>query len=163
MRQNSLKFQALLPLILFILAFTGCIRDNEPEEWSLKAGDPLPDISLIMADGSKITTKSLAGRRSAIIFFNTSCRDCRRELPTIQKAMEENPEIAFICIARDETKESIESFWKSHGLTLPYSPQPDRSIYNQFATAGIPRIYIISPDLIITHVYSEIIPDSIVW
>lgn len=136
------------------LATMGCVNDPDPDDArSLGPGDPLPDFEIVMSTGDTVTSQSLAGQISVITFFTTECEDCRRELPKIQKAMEENPDVRFICIAREETDPDIADYWRDNGLTLPYSPQPDRKIYSLFASSIVPRVYVISPALTITASY----------
>lgn len=135
-----------------ILLLTSCVFDDH-EPRTLKIGDRLPEFTVVMSTGDTVTTSSLAGNTSVITFFSTSCEDCRRELPRLQKAMEEHPQIKFICIARQESDSTISVFWREHNLTLPYSPQPDRAIYSLFAESIIPRIYVSGPDLIIRKAY----------
>lgn len=40
-------------------------------------------------------------------------------------------------------------------ITLPYSAQTDRTVYSLFASSIIPRIYIVSPSLVITHSFTD--------
>lgn len=141
----------------FILV--SCVEEKAEPEWSLQPGDYVPQFSITMNDGSEISTADLAGEISVITFFNTSCGDCRNELPQIQlayaKALENELPARFICIAREENAENIQYFWQSNGLTLPYSPQSDRKVYSMFASVGIPRIYIADEQLRITYVFDE--------
>lgn len=155
----------LLPLVM--TGISGCINDNagEPDEvWSVAPGERCPQFSVTLADGRTVSTGSLAGKRSMIVFFNTSCTDCQRELPVIEAVSREllhgaegetGSEYEIICIARAEEAPSIETFWQKAGLSLPYSPQPERRVYNLFASTIIPRIYIICPDLVIRQVFTD--------
>ena len=89
----------------------------------------------------------LSGKVGVITFFNTSCADCRRELPEVQRAYEALGDRAeFVCIAREEDAETIGAYWNAAGFTMPYSPQRDRTVYAKFASSGIPRIYVTAPD-----------------
>lgn len=160
---NTISLLKLLLILALSMATSGCVLDREPEGGSLQVGDKVPDFTIIMNDGSVVTSGSLAGHKSVIIFFHTECKDCRRELPRLQKAMEANPDISFICIAREEIEEQIEEFWQQNGLTLPYSAQTDRKVFELFASIGIPRVYLISPELIITDIYVEELPEDIIW
>ena len=135
-----------------MLSMTGCVLDSEHTR-SLGVGDRLPEFTIVMSTGDTLSTASLAGHTSVITFFSTACEDCRRELPRLQLAMEQHPNVMFICIARQESDSTIAEFWRSHGLTLPYSPQPDRAIYSLFAESVIPRIYVTGPDLVIRETY----------
>ncbi len=124
-----------------------CVGEKEEPEWVLKAGDQLPDFEVVTLDGERISSEISFERTLVIVFFNTTCKDCQRELPVVQAQYEENMELPesarsqYICIAREEGTADIEQYWTENHLTLPVSPQTDRSIYSKFASIGIPRIF----------------------
>lgn len=164
MRTDSKIYHKLSRLCLWAAAVaifcvvSGCINDDEPESegevWSLQVGDRCPAFSVVTDDGEIVSTKTIKGRGAVIVFFNTSCSDCRRELPLLQQRYDRH--IAgggaeqWVCISREEDAASVAAYWKSHDLTMPYSAQADRTVYNLFANSEIPRIYVISADLVIT-------------
>ncbi|MCM1441511.1 MAG: redoxin domain-containing protein [Roseburia sp.] len=135
----------ILSSLLVYVTLAACVNDKEADEpvWSLREGDPLPEFTVTMNDGTVWTTRDLWGYESVIVFFNTECADCRRELPAIQLEYYESVRrgIPYLLISREEDPEHIATYWKNHGLTMPYSAQRDRRIYNLFANSGIPRIY----------------------
>ncbi len=124
-----------------------CVGEKEEPEWVLKAGDRLPDFEVTTIDGQKVSSADSYKTNLIIVFFNTTCKDCQRELPVVQAQYEENLELPesersqYICIAREEGAADIEQYWTDNHLTLPVSSQTDRSIYSKFASIGIPRIY----------------------
>lgn len=128
-----------------------CVSEPELRGSRLNPGDPLPEFAVALNDGATVSDTDFLLAGGIICFFNTSCADCRRELPVLQRYHQQNPNIVIVCIARSETAESISSFWKEKGLTLPYSPQSDRTVYSQFAYDGIPRTYFINPGGIIVQ------------
>ncbi len=140
-------------IILLTLLLAACINDDDDGPgWSIADGSQLPQFSVTTSDGTVISTDTFRDRGGVIVFFNTSCPDCRREFPILQQQyIEAGSDALYICIAREEDAESIAAYWAENNLTLPYSPQSDRKIYNLFATTGIPRIYNVSPDLTITE------------
>lgn len=130
-----------------------CINENDPEGITLTKGDHLPDFSIILNSGEVVSTASLQGKVSFLVFFNTSCSDCQKELPIIQQVWEEyqdNPEVMIAAISREENAESIENYWEKNGLTIPWSAQENRDVYSLFAPSVIPRIYIANKKGIIT-------------
>lgn len=140
---------------------SACIKEDMPEERGLAVGDPVPVFSVTMSDDSTFRSSELQGKRGMIVFFNTECPDCRRELPLIQQAydrVKDDPGYKVVCIAREEEKEEIAAYWSENGLTLPYSPQSDRAVYNLFATVSIPRVYITNQDSVIEAVYDDTTP-----
>ena len=143
--------------MLFVCTTQGCISDEDPKGPSLSVGDSLPDISIVMNNGDIVSTASLMGKVSVIVFFNTNCSDCRKELPVIQSLWEEfkDSDIVILPIARDESAEEIESYWQYNGFTMPYSPQNDRKVYNLFAQSVIPRVYIANTQGVLTSIFDD--------
>lgn len=144
LRINSFYNSLFLPTLIILTLSSSCIYDNSPEsDKEIVAGDTLPAFEVTLNDGLSLSNNDLSETKGVIIFFNTDCKDCRRELPELQKAYEKTKEESrWIAIARAESDESIAKFWKDNGITIPYSPQPDRKVYELFSSSGIPRIYI---------------------
>ena len=139
-----------MPLLL-----VGCVTDEHHDEADadatsiVRVGDQLPDFSVEVIDGSSRTlfnSGNLEGM-TVIVFFHTGCVDCQRELPELNSYYlrhQKEPGFRMVAIAREESEESIAAFWQQNNLSIPYSPQTDRRIYNLFATQYIPRVYICS-------------------
>ncbi len=107
------------------------------------AGQMLPDFSVTLADNNEIATANLKGKPSVLVLFSTTCIDCRKELPAIQRLYDEkNAQVNFLCISREQPENEVSDYWKANKLTLPYSPQTDRRVYSLFAKRTIPRVYI---------------------
>lgn len=150
-----IRISVITATIVFMGWLTGCVEDKEDKEFSLEAGSRMPDFSVTLIDGEIFSTDNLANSGIAnllILFFNTDCQDCQQKLPEIQTLYdwilkEENlaGNTRLICIAREEGADAIRTFWETHNLTMPVSPQSDRRIYNLFANVGIPRLYLIDP------------------
>lgn len=141
-----------------VIILSGCVNDDEPEMWSLGPGDRCPDFTVMMDDGQTVTAGSLRGRRSMIVFFETSCPDCQRELPVIEsvyRQVADRGDVSIICISRTQDRASVADYWQANGLTLPYSAQSTADVYHLFASSIIPRIYIIDQELTITAAYSD--------
>lgn len=148
---------------------TACVveDDDMPLSRSLVGvGDECPPIEFVISDSRCIEPPSLCGETvslpsheassvSVLVFFNTGCRDCQAELPVLQRLADTNPTVRFYCVARSESAETIDAYWASHGLTLPFSAQPDATLFSKFATAGIPRIYILDKRGIIKASFSD--------
>lgn len=145
-------------LTLLTIILSSCLSDNTDaeNEVSLGIGDPIPEFSIMTTDGTSISRSGIldSGRNTLLCFFHTSCQDCQRQLPEVEKAyrmIEDPSQYIVVAISRAEDAASVSNYWTSHQMTLPVSPQTDRGIYNKFATSGIPRLFFISPDGIIRH------------
>lgn len=146
------------------LALPSCVTDEVEEPWSVGPGDECPRFDIVLDDGSRVATADLAGHRTMIVFFNTGCEDCRRELPVIQSVADrlgQHPGIPYIiCVSRAEGSAAVGGYWAANGLTLPYSAQDDDAVYRRFADSVIPRVYIIGADLRIAAAYAERLPSA---
>lgn len=114
----------------FIL-LTSCLGDLDntvvSENDVVKAGQQVPSFVVSISDGTTFNSSQIGRKPVCIVFFNTSCSDCRKELPIVQQIYEEFSEsIQFVCISRAEDRKSIQAFWTQKRLTLPYSAQTDR-------------------------------------
>lgn len=134
-------------LATFILCITSCVTEKEEPEWFLQPGDKLPQFEVTTIDGRKVVSADSYSHELVIVFFNTTCPDCQKELPILQKQYEdnlrlpENERLQYICISREEGADEIEQYWSENHLSLPVSAQNDRKLYSKFASVGIPRIF----------------------
>lgn len=149
--------------LLLTVLMVSCVNDDPAGGSRVSVGDALPSFSVEMVDGCTVSSADYLGRGGLLLFFNTGCADCRMEFGAVQTAYDRTrtgdaaTAPLFVCIAREETDPDIAAYWQLQHLTLPYSPQADRSIYSLFADRDIPRIYIVGRDGCIRNLYG---PDS---
>lgn len=155
----KISYSFYLLLLLWLFIGTSCIRENLPEsEERITVGDVLPSFQVRLDDGNVFSESQFDGKIGVIVFFHTDCPDCRMELPVIQKLYDcyrNDKSVLILCISREEGKEQIDAYWKQAGLSVPYSAQTDRTVYELFCTVGIPRIYIAGPDRVVRAVYTD--------
>ena len=139
-------------LILFFLAtfsLCSCIKEKQTGA-DLVTGDVIPDFSIVLNDGSKLTNKDLARGKSCIVFFTTACPDCKETLPHIQKLYDEySPKgVKFAIISREDGPEAVSKYWNEQKFTMSYSAQKDRKVYELFAKTRVPRVYVCNEGVI---------------
>lgn len=146
----------ILSIAAVLMILTGCIKEKQTGA-DLKAGDTIPDFEVTMNDGTLVSDDILKGAVSIVMFFHTSCPDCQQVLPEMQKIYDKyaSKGVLFALISREEVSEDIEPFWKEKGLTMPYSAQIDRSVYEKFAQIKIPRVYINEKSGTIRYVFTD--------
>lgn len=152
-------------LLLFMISIIGCttqacISEGESDGPVVNVGDQLPNFSVSLFDGTIVSNNTLRGKTGMIVFFNTECSDCQKELPVVEQLWQQykdNPEIQIVAIAREESAEEIETYWNEHNLTIPFSPQDNRDVFHLFAASGIPRIFVSNPEGIITSTFSDVL------
>lgn len=160
---QALLRSVLLSLCIFSflnVTFASCTSEGtyevDDKHSLIKVGEKLPQFTIQMSNGASLSTSSLEGKPSVVILFRTTCSDCQREFPVLQSLYETyGQKVNFVCIGRAEEKDVVEAYWTEHGLSLPYSPQSDKTVYNLFATQTIPRVYIADASLTVRTIFVE--------
>ena len=133
--------------VVFLFMLGGLTRVNAQEKETLvKVGDDVPEFVVEMFDGQKIDIKDLKGKIVLINFWATWCPPCQEELKRVQKEIIDRfkgKDFVFLAISREETREQVKKFREKNGYTFPMGLDLERKIYSKFATATIPRNFII--------------------
>jgi peroxiredoxin len=133
--------------VVSLLVLGSLARVNAQEKETLvKVGDDVPEFVVEMFDGQKINIKDLKGKIVLINFWATWCPPCQEELKRVQKDIIDRfkgKDFVFLAISREESKEQVKKFRERNGYTFPMGLDPERKIYSKFATATIPRNFII--------------------
>lgn len=148
----------LLLSLLSCLLCLSCITDDAPTgEVRVQVGDALPAFSVKLTDGSTFDTSVSGGAVTFIMFFDTTCPDCRATLPRVQQVYEEyrGRGVRFALISRAESAADVAAYWAQESLTLPYYADGTRTLYDLFADATIPRIYIADPQGIVCYMHTD--------
>ncbi|MCD7937240.1 MAG: TlpA family protein disulfide reductase [Tannerellaceae bacterium] len=160
-------YPALSCMILFSL-FSSCIKESEESDYpyleqEIEVGDIVPVFTVYEKEdqtGASFSSTQCEGKITVIVFFNTGCKDCRRELPKINYAwdtLRDDPLYQIVPIARDQGKEEIEAFWKDPDYTfsMPAYVDPGRKVYTLFANQTVPRVYIVNQEGVISWMAIE--------
>jgi len=112
------------------------------EAATLAQGQPAPDFSATMLDGSRLSLSSLRGKPVLINFFASWCTVCEAELPGIEQAYQEHRAGGFTVVGVNtlETGDGL-AFYRRMNLTFPavYDPgNPGRIGSAYGVTQGLP-------------------------
>lgn len=133
-------------LILGMLPLFSCVKEEMKSSVSkINVGDQLPDFSIRMLDGSVVNSDTLKNKVALIVFFDTTCKDCRRELPKVEKvwqALGESPSFILLPISRGQSPDKVKSYWQSVSFDMPVYLDDHRLAYSLFAESVIPRFYL---------------------
>lgn len=142
---------AIVSMLSFSYFFASCIKEESEDVADevinyVAEGDLLPVFSVDDGAGNRLTNEDFKGKKSYLLFFITTCGDCARELPRIEKIwnqIKEDPDYQVVAIARKQGKKETDAYWADNDLTMPKYLDPDRKVYEMFANVMVPRIYLI--------------------
>ncbi len=147
----------LLFCTISLLSLAACIREDVPsaDGFALAEGDPLPEFSISNPYGT-VSKKDLENKFALIIFFSTTCSDCRKAFPDIYalyNVYKNDPSVRVLLIARSETEEQVAAYFREQQYDMEFFADPDRKTYSLFADNTIPRVFLAGKDgmLILTQ------------
>ncbi len=124
-------------------------RQTTEETTLVKVGDTAPDFTVEMLSGERITLSELKGKVVLVTFWATWCPPCREELTHVQKEIVDRfagRDFVFLPVSRGEEKAVVEKFIAEKGYTFPVGIDPQRKVYDLFASNYVPRNFLIGSD-----------------
>lgn len=123
-------------------------EEREIEATTLvKVGQVAPDFSVEMLDGRVIKLSELRGKVVMVCFWATWCPPCRQEMAHLQEGVIDHfagKDLVVLPISRGEQREVVEKFITDNGYTFGVGLDPERAIYDQYASNFVPRTFIIN-------------------
>jgi len=148
-------FNSLAGLLIFTSAFAQPIIELPYQEipvdyeYIAKIGDIVPDFTMTLTNGKKVSSKAWKGKVVMLQFTASWCGVCRREMPFIERDIwlknKRNPNFLLFGVDRDEPLEKVKKFQKEIEISYPMATDPNADIFGIFADkkAGVTRNVII--------------------
>jgi peroxiredoxin len=107
--------------------------------------DMIWDFALPNLSGEIVHLSDFKGHVVLMNFFGTWCAPCREEMPSLEKAFQQNKDNGFVVlgISGDKKKETIESFVQTYKLTFPVLLDLENQVFKQYFVRGIPVTYLL--------------------
>jgi len=79
----------------------------------------IPDTTFTLLDGTPVALAEVAGNKPMVVNLWASwCPPCIREMPVLEKAQQNNPDVTFVFVNQGEQSETITRFMGEHKLSL---------------------------------------------
>jgi len=146
---------ALVGLLIFSNAFAQPVIELPKQEipaeyeFNAKIGDIIPDFSMTLTNGKKVSSKEWRGKVVMLQFTASWCGVCRKEIPFIEKDIwqihKRNPDFLLFGVDRDEPLEKVKRYQNEMDITYPLAIDPLADVFGLFADkkAGVTRNVVI--------------------
>ena len=81
-------------------------------------GERLPALSLLTSDGRTVTLTDFQGKPTVVNLWATWCPPCRREMPVLQQAQADRPDVNFVFLNQGESASLVQTFLVTQKLPL---------------------------------------------
>jgi thiol-disulfide isomerase/thioredoxin len=144
-----MKKNVIIPLLLMLLIFTFS------PGWGAEVGEPLPDFSIQTFDGKSLSRAGFAGKPLLLVFWNTWCSDCMRELPEINRLAEKlgpgGLAILAVNTGLNDSESKARAYWKKSGYGFPTGFDHSFQIGTVFKVRGVPTVFLVDSKGIIRY------------
>ncbi|MFP4025189.1 MAG: TlpA family protein disulfide reductase [Thiohalospira sp.] len=109
----------------------------------IEKGQTVPEFNYINLQGDTLNIKEHQGKVVFMNFFAASCPICIKELPYVEKEIQEkyknNENFELLIFGREHNANEMAAFKVKNEYTMNFIPDPERKIYALFAEKYIPR------------------------
>jgi len=101
---------------------------------------PMPAMALSDLSGQMHELTSPGRQKVVVNLWASWCGPCRREMPMLEQAARQNPDVRFLFVNQGESAAQIERYLQQEGLDLKQwiRLDPDSTLSAQFRTRGLP-------------------------
>lgn len=130
-----------------LLAALGFLLVLVAPGWSVEVGEPMPDFSIRTMDGKEFSRATLVGKPLLLVFWNTWCPNCMRELPGIDRLAEKLGPRGLTVLAVNtginDTERKSRAYWEKSRYRFPTGFDHDFEVGQAFRVRGVPTVYLV--------------------
>lgn len=118
-----------------------------------RVGDPAPDFTIALLDGSTLNLSDLRGQVVVLNFWSPHCRPCEDEIPDLQTVWEEyqSQRVSFVGISFPELEDDARDMVSEFGVT--YANGLDAMTAVQYGVTAVPETFVIGAEGRVAYVH----------
>ena len=117
------------------------------------AGSTVIDFTLPDMNGRQVSLKDYRGKVVFLNFWETWCKPCEDELPSMQQLHQtlKGQPFEILAVSIDSDTEPVKKFISAYGLTFTVLHDRNGKIKDQYKTTGVPETFIIDQNGVVAE------------
>jgi thiol-disulfide isomerase/thioredoxin len=145
-RRAVVAIAVLIAVTAAVAVFIG--RDAATDDPSSPTGRVAAPFTLpeLRADRGQVGLAAAPGKPTVVNFFANWCAPCKRELPAMRDAAAAHPEVAFLGVDHQDSREDAIELLDRFGVTYPAGYDPKGDVGAKYFIRGLPATAFIDAD-----------------
>jgi len=118
-------------------------------------GTRLPDIEVNSLSGDPIRIHPGGGEPLLVIFWNSWCANCRRELPALAESLQSmepgSLRVLAVNTGINDAREKALGYWKRSGFPFPSGYDEGFRLTTDMAVMGVPLILLVDAEGVVRY------------
>jgi len=131
--------------------------------WSVEVGQPVPDFGIKSLAGESLSRARLTGKPLMLVFWNTWCPICKKELPEINrlalKYASKGLAVLAINTGLNDSEGKASAFWKKNAYQFPTGFDRYFEIGQSFGIQGVPTVVLVDAKGVVRY-NSPLLPEN---
>ncbi len=138
--------------LLTLLVASAFLGDDASSDGTMQLQEPIDTSALLgtkleTPDGGTTDLASFQdGQPMLVNLWQSFCRPCVDEMPLLEQAREDNPDVTFVGVATQDQVAKAEKLAKQTGITYPWALDPDGTFFYEAQGVGMPTTLLLSAD-----------------
>ena len=119
---------------------------------------PKPELVLQDIQGKQVSLQQLQGKPAVVNMWATWCAPCRREMPLLQQAQKNHPEVQFVLVNQGEKAPAVTAYLQKNQVDVTHVwLDEDMQARSALPYQGLPSTYFLNKKgEIVAHSLGEI-------
>lgn len=161
---TSARLIFVVAALAVVVAACSVSTDDASPSATTEPNEIAPIFAVETTDGSFSLSDHLAndGRPVFLNLWASWCFPCREEMPAIDRSSLQHPDIAFVGVSVQDTREDAFAFAEEIGVGYTLGFDDDDSVDDAYRPLGLPASYIISSEgIILERIFGKITEDDL--
>lgn len=127
---------------------------------SAEVGARVPDFSVRTLSGDLLSRASLAGKPVLLVFWNTWCASCAKELPQVNRMAEKfgsrRLTVLAINTGLNDSEGKARAYWKKYGYSFQAGYDRSFELGEAFRVMGVPTVILADAQGVVRYSHTSL-------